>query len=140
MMMIQTQIAKKKSRYYDNDYFLDQLENAPKIPGRTYQKARRANNRTILTDTCTLKFFGPAPPPDYPRYKPQYDHFSAHLIPSAPALPPDPWHSECNPFCNQPMTHNNLMQFQELTFSSFITHNPTHDDDDSTHSDLDYFQ
>merc|ERR1711884_602712 len=115
----------------------------PKILGRTYQKARQANDRTILPtkiytsppDKCTSKFFGPAPPPDHSRYKPQYYHFSAH---PALVLPPDPWHSECNPFCNQPMTHENLMQFEELAFSSFIPHDSTYDDDDdddSTDSD-----
>ena len=43
-----------------------------------------------------------------------------------------------NPFCNQLMTHKNLMRFQELAFSSFTRH--TLDDKDSTNSDLDYFQ
>ena len=36
---------------------------------------------TSPPDKCTSKFFGPAPPPDHPRYKPQYNHFS-HPIPS----------------------------------------------------------
>ena len=58
--------SQKQSRYYDDAYFLEPLGNEPKIPGCTYQKARQANNCTILTDKCTLKFFGPAPPPDHP--------------------------------------------------------------------------
>ena len=40
--------SQKQSRYYENAYFLEQFKNAPKIPGRTYQKARQANDRTIL--------------------------------------------------------------------------------------------
>ena len=37
---------------------------------------------------CTSKFFGPAPPPDHPRYKPRYDHFS-HPIPSCQKVKAD---------------------------------------------------
>ena len=39
-------------------------------------------------DKCTSKLFGPAPPPDHPRYKPRYDHFS-HPIPSCPKVAAD---------------------------------------------------
>ena len=162
--------SQKQSRYYDDAYFLEKFKNAPKIPGRTYQKARQANDRTILptkiytsppdstiddamdtteyivfddkidrrsdddddseedyapnysynraswpfqhkaydrtkwkmnkesslipttTDTPhykrTSNFFGPAPLPDHPRYKPWYDHFS-HPIPSCPKVAAD---------------------------------------------------
>ena len=37
---------------------------------------------------CNSKFFGPTPPPDHPRYKPRYDHFS-HPIPSCPKVTAD---------------------------------------------------
>ena len=35
-----------------------------------------------------FEFFGPAPSPDHPRYKPRYDHFS-HPIPSCPKVTAD---------------------------------------------------
>ena len=144
--------SQKQLRYYDKAYFLEQLKNAPKIPGRAYQKACGANNCTILPttifppDKSTSKFFRLAPPPDHPWYEPQYNHFSAHPILSSPVPPSNLWHSECNPFCKQLMTHNNLMQLQELSLSSFITHDPTFnddvkysDDDCSIDSFLDYY-
>merc|ERR1711884_757238 len=39
-------------------------------------------------DKCTSKPFGPAPPPDHPRYKPRYDHFS-HPTPPCPKVTAD---------------------------------------------------
>ena len=62
------------------------------IPVCTYQSACRANDYTILPtkintspDKCTSNFFGPAPPPDHPQYKPRYDHFSHPSCPKVAA-------------------------------------------------------
>ena len=90
---------------------------------------RKSNNDDdLVIDNCTLKFFGLAPPPEHPQYKPQYDHFSSHpqsstfsvpsdscykkhdsfyvSVTSPPPPPPPPQHSECNPFCKGTRLHD----------------------------------
>ena len=100
---------------YDDNYSFRHLRNPPKIPGCTCQKAFQANECTILSTkscllspNCSSKLFGPAPPPEHPQYKLQYDHFSVHSFPSSP-VPSDPWYSECDLFCKQLMTHDILL-------------------------------
>ena len=44
-----------------------------------------ATTDTSSSVQCNSKRFGPAPPPDHPRYKPRYDHFS-HPVPSNPKI------------------------------------------------------
>ena len=72
------------------------------------------NDDDLEIDHCTLKFFGLAPPPEHPQYKPQYNHFSAYLIQSLPiSAPSNPWHKNMNLFIIN-VFRNRLYQHHSL--------------------------
>ena len=111
--------AKNPDQKLDNDMEIKYQQFAQSVDTfyKKYycQKTSRANDHTVL----------------HTKNKSHPENCTSKFI--GPTPPP------VNPFCNQPMTHGNLMQFEELSFSNFIPYNPTRDDD-STNSDLDYIQ
>ena len=127
---------------YINDSETESIHDTPLIYYPSSDDSYVDSSYKLRRHTSPLKLFGPALLSGHPQYKPQYDHFSTQPFKVPPvSAPTNPWHSECNPFHNQPMTYHSLTRLHNMAFSSFIWHtNYTSDDEYSdNHGSLDSY-